>query len=499
MFRRRKEIYLDNNATTAIAPAVVKKMQHVLKYTFGNPSSLYQVAQRSSVLLEESRKTVASAIGAEPDELVFTGSASEGNNTILKGLFDIFYPRKKTIIASPIEHPSVQLTLDYLSTKGLRVLYLPVDCHGLLQVDALESMIDGDVFLVCAMLANNETGSVQDIRSLAHVARRHNILTMSDCVQALGKIEFSVRDLGIDYATFSAHKIHGPKGAGGIYVRRGSPLLPLIHGGHQESGLRAGTESLQNIAGFAEAAGNINRLLAGSQRMGALKEYLVSELKRLKPDVQVISPIESCLPNTLSVRFTGMSNAYLMAALDYYGIAVSAGSACNSQENEPSHVLTATGLSAEGARETLRISLGTPTTKKEIEFVITALRDILNEKNPPIGVLDPRQLQENILFDENHFILDIRFPYDRMIMKSISQSHETSLIQLRSHYHHIPRQKNIILICQVGIVSPFAAFFLRRKGYKNVSILRSGMVGWKMTHPDLYAKLAGKDVYRLVK
>jgi cysteine desulfurase len=230
-------------------------------------------------------------------------------------------------------------TLEFLESKGIRVEYCPVDQKGRVKIDELENMVNEEAFLICVLFANNETGVVQDISTISRIAKKHGVLVFSDSVQALGKLEVDVKKLGVDYASFSAHKIHGPKGIGGLFIKRGSPFIPLIHGGHQEYGIRAGTESLHNIAGFAAACTDIEEMLTKSEDIRRLKQYLVDEISKIKGDVVVNSPQEECLPNTVSITFSGVNNAVFMAMLDHNGISVSAGSACNTQDDKPSHVL----------------------------------------------------------------------------------------------------------------------------------------------------------------
>jgi cysteine desulfurase len=247
-----RQVYLDHNATTPVSPQVRKKMDQALKKHYGNPSSFYGIARRSAGIMEQARKHVSQAIHADPSEVIFTGCASESNNAVLKSLTDRFYPAKKKIISTPIEHPSILNTLAYLETRGVIVEFCPVDEHGRVLLAELEKQIDADTFLVCCILANNETGVIQDIAAVTKIARKHGALVLTDCVQALGKIPINVHAWNVDYASFSAHKLYGPKGIGALYVKQGSPFMPLLHGGHQENGLRAGTESLHNIVGLVQ-------------------------------------------------------------------------------------------------------------------------------------------------------------------------------------------------------------------------------------------------------
>src|SRR5690242_16430967 len=216
-------------------------MSQVLKHYYGNPSSFYRIARKSTAIIDQAREYVAAAIQADPHEVCFTGCATESNNAVLKSVSAHFFPVKKKIISTPIEHPSVINTLVYLQTRGLVVEYCAVDRQGRVLLPELEKQIDDDTFLLCCMVANNETGVIQNIAAITKIARQRNVLVLSDCVQALGKIPIDVHGWDIDYASFSAHKLYGPKGIGALYIKDGSPFSPLLHGGHQENGFRAGT------------------------------------------------------------------------------------------------------------------------------------------------------------------------------------------------------------------------------------------------------------------
>lgn len=498
MPRLRREVYLDNNATTKVNKQVTKKMSYVLKHAYGNASSLYRIARNSAEILEESRMQVAEAINADPREIYFTGSATEANNAILKSVSAHFYPeKKKKIISTPIEHASVMGTLEFLKNQGMAVEYCPVDSSGKVPVDELEAMIDDDTFLICCMFANNEIGTIQDIQEISLRAKEHNALLMSDCVQALGKVNVDIRELGVDYASFSAHKAHGPKGVGVLFATEGCPLSPFIHGGHQESGIRAGTESLHNIAGAGIAFSHVREMLGKSNEVLRIKRYFVEELKRIKSDIIINSPQDECLPNTVSITFPGFDNAVLMAVLDHHGVCVSAGSACNTGENEPSHVLKAIGLSDEEARETIRISLSTQTTEKDIRYAVRVIKDYVEDSQLPINAITPAQLTENVFLDANTYILDIRFWYDRKMLKGLPNSHEAPFVTIRKYVRQIPRDKNIVIVCQGGYNAPIVGYYLKSKGFKNVSFLLMGLIGWRLYHGELYKEYAGRDIVKL--
>lgn len=494
MFRLRRQVYLDNNATTALDPAVIRAMTQALRHRFGNPSSHYRNARDAAAILESARAAVANAVGAQPDEILFTASASEANNQVLQTCLRSAEPGQDTIIATPIEHPSVQTTLEYLQGLGARVLFCPVDAQGRVIQAQLAALLDSRTALVCCMLANNEIGVIQDVAAIAGLAHAHGARIMVDCVQALGKIPVDLRALNADYASFSAHKIHGPKGTGALYVRSGAPILPLIHGGHQESGLRAGTEAVHNIAGFAQACSTIPKLLAAAPTIAAQRDRLAAGIAQILPEAHFNSGAgDSALPNTLSVSLPGFDGAEAIGFLDYHGIAVSAGSACNTQANTPSHVLKAIGLSDEEARQTLRFSLSSDTSARDIRYVLAMLRDYLARRALPVTMIRPAQVDENLLFSNNVFVLDIRYGYDRKLLKGLPNAHETSFAALKRDCSAVPKDKNILVVCQAGTDGPVAAYYLRAKGFPHVSFVMGGVLGWRLFQPALYEKYGDRD------
>jgi cysteine desulfurase len=496
LIRFNRHVYLDHNATTNVSSRVQRKMNQVLKHHYGNPSSFYGIGRKSAEIMEQARQQVAGAIHADSHEILFTACATESNNAVLKSVSAYFFPKKKKIISTPIEHPSVLNTLEHLESQGIVVEYCPVDSQGRVLLRELEKRIDAETFLVCCIVANNETGVIQDIQAITAMARRQGALVLADCVQALGKIPIDVHEWGIDYASFSAHKLYGPKGIGALYVRQGSPFTPLLHGGHQESGLRAGTESLHNIAGFGAACQEVDKLLADSKRIRGLRGQLIQRLKQIKPDCVINSPEAEaeCLPNTLSVRFPGVENAGLMGMLDYRGIAVSAGSACSTGEDKPSHVLKAMGLSDQAARETIRISLGHSTSEGDLRYLTQAIQDYMEGRTPYVNMITPAQLNETILFDEKTYILDVRPDDDRRKVKGLPNSHEVSPFSIEKYLEQLPRDKEILVYCPGGGLSFMISYYLKAKGFKHVSNLRGGLDAWRKRRNDLYQKFAGQNI-----
>lgn len=496
LIRFNRQVYLDHNATTPISSHVRSKMEQALKFHYGNPSSFYGIGRKSAEVLEEARGHVANAIHADPSEVIFTACATESNNAVLKSVTAHFHPKKNKIVSTPIEHPSVMNTLAYLETQGVIVEYCPVDDKGRVLLAELKKRVDDDTFLVCCMLANNETGVIQDLGTVTKIARGHGALVLTDCVQALGKIPIDVHALDVDYASFSAHKLYGPKGVGALYVKQGSPFTPYLHGGHQESGLRAGTESIHNIVGFGAACQEVDKLLEHADQTRALKRELIQRLKAIKPDCVINSPEtdSECLPNTLSVTFPGVENAGLMGMLDYRGIAVSAGSACSTGADTPSHVLKALGLSDQAARETIRISLGADTSARDIRYMTQVAQDYFEGRVSFVNMLAPAQLNENILFDEKTYILDVRPPDDRKRFKGLPNAHEVNPLRVENYLKQLPRNKEILVYCPGGGLSIMISYYLKAKGFKRVMNLRGGLDGWRKRRSDMYEKYAGQNI-----
>jgi cysteine desulfurase len=491
-----RQVYLDHNATTPVSRHVLSKTSRALKYHYGNPSSFYGAGRKSAELLEEARQHMANAIHADPSEVIFTGCATESNNAALKSVSAHFYPKKKKIISTPIEHPSVMNTLAYLETQGVIVEYCPVDSKGRMILAELEKLVDENTFLVCCMLANNETGVIQDLKAVTKIARQCGALVLTDCVQALGKIPIDVHAWDVDYASFSAHKLYGPKGIGALYVKHGSPFTPYMHGGHQENGLRAGTENIHNIVGFGAACQDVDKLLAHAGQVRALKRQLIQWLKEIKPDCVINSPeAESeCLPNTLNITFPGIENSGLMGMLDYHGIAVSAGSACSTGEDTPSHVLKAMGLSDQAARETLRISLGHDTSMRDIRYMKKVVQEYIEGRISFVNMITPAQLNENILFDSNTYILDVRPPMNRKEARGLPNSHEVNPLHVERYLKQIPRDRQILVYCPGGGLSVMISYYLKAKGFRKIINLRGGLDAWRKRRGDLYEKYAGQNV-----
>ncbi|MBN2483272.1 MAG: cysteine desulfurase [Candidatus Omnitrophica bacterium] len=382
----KKIIYMDHNATTPLHPRVKEEMSAMMD-VFGNPSSMHSFGRQAKRRIEDARETIAGFIAAKSDEIVFVGSGSEANNTVLK-LFSCCSHRcavgqdaPREVITTRIEHPCVMEASHCLRDQGIKVHYLDVDAQGKVNKDQLKTLLLSDkILLVSVMLANNEIGTIQDIKEIARIVHEKGIFLHTDAVQAVGKIPVDVNDLGVDFLSFSAHKIYGPKGVGALYVRQGVPFCPFIHGGHQERGRRAGTENTIGIVGFAKAIEmRTEEMHDEHQRLLRLKQLMKDDIQKKINDVYFNGhPVDS-LAGTLNVSFEGAEGEALLLYLDLEGIAVSTGSACASGSLDPSHVLLATGVSAEAAHGSLRISLGRETTEEEVSCLLDKLPAIVKK------------------------------------------------------------------------------------------------------------------------
>jgi cysteine desulfurase len=381
-------IYLDNNATTTVDPRVAEKMAVFLKENFGNPSSIYPIGRKAKELVTESREAVAGFLGAHRSEITFTGSGTEADNFALNGVLDA-NPDKNEIITSVIEHPAVLEMARYLEKKGVRVSYVPVDETGLIDLDFLRDAVTPKTALVSIMLANNEIGTIQPIADVVRIAHDKGALVHTDAVQAFGKIEVDADKLGVDLLTVSAHKVYGPKGIGALYIRRGTDIRPFLHGGHQERGLRAGTENTSGIIGFGEAARILTeRWKKDKDRIEKLASRLKAGIEGRVPKVKFNGHPEKRVKSTLNFAFPGLEAEAILLALATKEIYVSTGSACSEDSEEASYVLLAIGLRPEIARSCIRMSLGRFNTNEDVEVVLHELPGIV-EKLRKISAFDP--------------------------------------------------------------------------------------------------------------
>jgi len=372
-------IYLDHNATTPVDDAVARAMDRAMREEFGNPSSVHYFGQRAKLLLDRARHEVASLVGGDPAEIVFTSGGTEADNFAIRGVAEALAPTgRKHLISSGIEHEAVLQTLKALARRGWEVTLLPLDESGIVSPRALADAIRPDTALVSIMHANNEIGTIQPLRELATIAHAHGSLFHSDAVQAAGKIGIDVRALEIDLASISGHKIYGPQGIGALWIRRGTRLLATMTGGRQERNRRAGTENVPAITGFGVAATLAQQKLASEGlRLSQLRNRLESGILGTVGGTMINGDRELRVPNTTNISFDGIEAESLLIALDLEGVAVSTGSACSSGTLEPSHVLKAMGFPLHRTQNAIRFSLGASNTEEQIDHVISILPPIV--------------------------------------------------------------------------------------------------------------------------
>jgi cysteine desulfurase len=380
-----RRVYLDNNATTPLHPDVKKAMDESFD-VFGNASSLHSFGRQAKAMIESARAGIASFINAEADEIIFVGSGSEANNTILNmvsccsAVCPVKHASRHKVIISEIEHPCIMETSRCLEQKGISVFLAGVDRHGKIDIDKLEHTITDKTMLVSIMMANNEIGTIQDIKKISDITHSKGALFHTDAVQAVGKIPVDVKELGVDFLSFSAHKIYGPKGIGVLYAKSDAPFCPFIRGGHQEKGRRAGTENNTGIIGISAAiACRKNEMSAEAKRLTRLKGRLKTFIEHNIPAINFNGHPKDSLPGTLNISFKGAEGESTLLYLDIEGIAVSTGSACASDSLSPSHVLLATGIGAEAAHGAIRFSLGRETTDRDIDYVIEKLPQVISK------------------------------------------------------------------------------------------------------------------------
>lgn len=374
-----KRIYLDHNATTRLHPAVREEMLGCLD-AFGNPSSVHSFGREARRLLDRARRQVEHLVGAGPDEIVFTNGGTESCNLAIRGIADAIGVRKRHIITTSVEHPAVINTCRFLEERGFSITYLSVDSSGVFDPRDVEREIDEDTLLITIMLANNEVGTIQPVAEVAAIAKSKGILIHTDAVQAVGKIPINVKNLGIDLLSFSAHKIGGPKGIGALYIRQRISLTPLFLGGHQEQGLRPGTENVPAIVGFGKACDlAVAHQDEWRERVRVLRDRFERDVLTQIPGTQINGHRTHRIPNTSNLSFPGVNGEYLAMNLDLAGIAVSTGAACGSTDDEPSHVLLAMGRNTEEALNAIRFSFGIDNTSEEVDRAVELLRHVVGQ------------------------------------------------------------------------------------------------------------------------
>ena len=371
-----KPLYLDHASTTSLDPRVLEAMKPYLTTSYGNPGSVHALGREAKDALDDARKRVARILGCDPEEILFVSSGTESINLALKGVAYALRERGKHLITSVVEHPAVLETCKHLESEGFNVTYLPVDQYGMVLPEVLEKALRKDTILVSLMYANNEIGTINPVRELAAVARKHGVLFHTDACQA-GSLELNVDFLGVNLLTLNGSKIYGPKGVGVLYKRKSVSLCPLLHGGGQEMGLRSGTENVPAVVGFAKALELVQEEKhTESQRLVVLRDFLIKNLGAI-PGARINGHLVQRLASNVNVSFSRVDGESLIEALDTEGIYVSAGSACASFTLEPSHVILALGVDRATAHGTVRFSLGKETTREDVERVVEAVSRIV--------------------------------------------------------------------------------------------------------------------------
>ncbi len=375
---QKKYIYLDNAATTRTAPEVADAMLPFYTSYFGNPSSIYELAGEGRKAVMNAREKIAKILHAQTNEIYFTGSGSEADNWALIATAEAYEDKGKHIITSAIEHHAILHTCDYLKSRGFEVTYIGVDENGILKLDELEKAIRPDTILISIMFANNEIGTIQPIREAIEIAKKHGVLFHTDAVQAFGQLPITIEDYPVDMLSASGHKLNGPKGVGFLYIRSGVRIRSLIHGGGQERGRRAGTENVAGIVGLGVASERaVSIMYEKAKKEKELRDYLFQRILEEIPYVRVNGDRTRRLPGNANFSFQFVNGESLIIMLDMKGICGSSGSACTSGSLDPSHVLLALGLTEDLAHGSLRLTLSEENTKEEMDFVVAAVRDIV--------------------------------------------------------------------------------------------------------------------------
>ena len=370
--------YFDNAATTKVRKEVVNKMFPYFMQEYGNPSSLYKLGRKARAGVEEARRNVANLINCDKNEIYFTSGGTESDNTVLKGIMNLDKNKGKHIITSKIEHPAILNTCKTLEEKGYKVTYLNVDKDGIINIEELNNSITDETVLISIMFANNEIGSIQPIQQIGEIANKKRIIFHTDAVQACGNIDIDVKKLKIDMLSLSGHKIGAPKGIGALYVNKNIEFKNLIDGGHQEKNKRAGTENVPGMVGLGEACkiakDNMQNHIS---KLKVLRDYYFEQVKNKIPDSKINGSLQYRLPGNSNISFKGVNAEELLMKLDERGICASAGSACSSGSNMPSHVLTAIGLEKEYLEGTLRVTFGDDNTKEDVDYLVESLIEFI--------------------------------------------------------------------------------------------------------------------------
>lgn len=374
-----KMIYMDHSATTPVKKEVLEEMLPYFSEYYGNPSSIYALSNHSRLAIDKARESVAKAIGAKKSEIFFTGGGSESDNWALKGIAYKHSEKGNHIITTKIEHHAILHTCEYLAKQGYQITYLDVDEYGMISLDELEKSITDKTILITIMFANNEIGTIQPIKEIGEIAKKHGVFFHTDAVQAVGSLPIDVKDMNIDLLSMSAHKLYGPKGVGALYIKQGTKIDPLIAGGAQEKNKRAGTENTAGIVGLGKAVEMAYANLEENTRyLIGLRQRLIEGIEKNIPYVRLNGHPEKRLPGNVNFCFQFIEGEALLLSLDMVGIAGSSGSACTSGSLDPSHVLLSIGLPHEIAHGSLRLSLGTGNTEEEVDYAVEQLVAIVD-------------------------------------------------------------------------------------------------------------------------
>ncbi len=376
----KKRIYLDYAATTPVDPRVVKAMSPYFTGLFGNPSSLHSFGNEAKDALDKSRETIAKAMKADPREIIFTSSATESNNMVLKGVAFANKEKGKHILVSSIEHDCILNSAEWLKKQGFETEKIPVDKFGMVDPEVVRKMIRKDTILVSVMHANNEVGTIEPITEIGKVCREKNVYFHTDAAQSFGKVPIDVQKMNVDLLTASSQKMYGPKGIGCLFIKKGVRIDPLLHGGGQEFGKRSSTSNVALAVGFAKAVEIcVSEMSEESKRLIGLRDKLIKALLKEIPDSHLNGHPKKRLPNNVNMRFSYVEGESILFQLDALGVAVSTASACSSPKLEPSHVLMAMGLKHEEAHGSMRVSMGRWTTEKDIDYLIKVLPGVISK------------------------------------------------------------------------------------------------------------------------
>ena len=372
--------YFDNAATTRVKQEVLEEMIPFFYEKYGNPSAVYAIAREAKKAIENSREKVANLIGANKNEIIFTSSGSEADNTAIKGIALKNKFKGNHIITTKIEHHAVLESCSFLEKQGFDITYLNVDKNGFIDLKELKNVITDKTILISIMFANNEIGTIEPIEDIAQIAKEKNVIFHTDAVQAIGNVKIDVKSMGIDMLSLSGHKIYGPKGIGALYVRQGTDFEKFINGGHQEKNRRAGTENTAGIVGLGKASELAQENLENHiSNVKKLRDYYLEQVNKKISNIRINGAINARLPGNSNISFKGLRGNDLLLELDNVGICASSGSACNSEEITSSHVLSAIGLDEETAKSALRVTFGEYNTKEEVDYLVKNLEIVVKK------------------------------------------------------------------------------------------------------------------------